>query len=130
MTRTFCKILGFVLLIVGIAGFAMPNLLGMHLTPVHNVIHLLSAALALYFGYAASLDAARTFCWAFGAVYLLLGVLGFVAPSVVAGLLGHTMDMSAGSLTPDNIVHLLLGALFLVAAVRAVPTPRTRRTTT
>jgi hypothetical protein len=129
MTRTLCKVLGFVFLIVGLAGFAAPNLLGMHLTPVHNVIHLVSGALALYFGYAGSLDAARAFCWAFGAVYLLLGVLGFVAPSLVAGLLGHTMDADAGTLTPDNVVHLLLGAGFLVAAARGIPAPRTGRTT-
>ncbi|HEU5251304.1 MAG TPA: hypothetical protein VFW15_15055 [Thermoanaerobaculia bacterium] len=31
MARTLCKLLGAVLLIVGLVGFAMPNLLGMHL---------------------------------------------------------------------------------------------------
>lgn len=47
MARTLCKILGVVLMIVGLVGFATPNLLGMHLTPIHNVVHLLTAAIAL-----------------------------------------------------------------------------------
>ena len=47
MAKTLCKILGVVLLIVGLSGFAAPNLLGMHLTPIHNIVHLVTAAIAL-----------------------------------------------------------------------------------
>jgi hypothetical protein len=125
MAKTFNKIAGVVLLIVGIAGFVMPNLLGMHLTPVHNMIHLLTAALALYMGFAASYEAARTFSIAFGAVYLLLGVLGFVAPGVVTAVIGHP-HVPASDLTPDNAVHLLLGAAFLAVGLMQARTPATR----
>jgi len=121
MPKTLCKIMGVVLALVGVAGFASPHLLGMHLTPVHDVIHLLTAAIALYLGFAGSYPAARTFCLAFGAVYLLLGVLGFVAPGVVAALILHP-PVSAGELTPDNAVHVLLGAAFLIVALTS---PRT-----
>jgi hypothetical protein len=121
MTRTFCKVAGVVLLLVGLAGFAMPHLLGMHLTPIHNVVHLVSGAAALYMGMAGSAAGARTFCIAFGSVYLLLGVLGFVAPGVVAAIIGHPVTGS-GDLAPDNIVHLLLGGAFLAAGVTS---PRT-----
>lgn len=76
------------------------------------VVHLLTAAMALYFGFAGSAGAARSFCIAFGAVYLLLGLLGFVAPDAVAAIIGHG-PLSAGELAPDNVVHLLLGAVFL-----------------
>ena len=116
MVKTFNKIAGVVLLVVGLAGFAMPHLLGMHLTPVHNIVHLLTAAIALYMGFAASVDSARTFSIAFGAVYLLLGVLGFVAPGVVTTVIAHP-PVSAGELMPDNAVHLLLGAAFLAAGL-------------
>lgn len=116
MPKTLCKIVGVVLAIVGVAGFAMPHLLGMHLTSIHNVIHLLTAAIALYLGFAGSYGAARTFALVFGAVYLLLGVLGFVAPGLVAAVIGHPA-VSAGELTPDNAVHVLLGAAFLIAAL-------------
>ena len=112
MAQTLCKIAGVVLVIVGLAGFAMPHMLGMHLTPIHNIVHLLTAALALYMGFAASASAARTFCIAFGAVYLLLGILGFVAPGVVAAIIGHAME-TGDSLLADNAVHVLLGLAFL-----------------
>ncbi len=116
MAKMLCKIVGVVLAIVGVAGFAMPHLLGMHLTPIHNGIHLLTAGIALFLGFAGSLDAARTFTLIFGAVYLLLGILGFIAPGVVAAVIGHP-PVSAGELTADNAVHVLLGAVLLVAAL-------------
>jgi hypothetical protein len=133
MANTLCKILGVVLILIGITGFVYPNLLGMHLTQVHNIIHLVSGVLALYFGFFASWSAARTFSIIFGAVYLLLGIIGFVAPEVVASII-QTHDTTdtgvALSTTPttDNIVHLILGAIFLVAGLvgssqtRPIPT--------
>ena len=44
MAKTVCKIMGVVFLLVGIAGFAAPHLLGAHLTPAHNLVHLASGA--------------------------------------------------------------------------------------
>jgi hypothetical protein len=90
----------------------------MHLSGAHNIIHLISAALALYFGFAASPGAARTFALIFGAVYLLLGALGFIAPGSVAGLLqAHHTPGALRSLAADNIVHLLLGSIFIIAGL-------------
>ena len=124
MVKTFNKVVGVFLLVMGLWGLAEPNLLGMHLTPMHNIIHLLTAAMALYMGFAASVSAARTFSIAFGAVYLLLGVLGFVAPGLVTSVIGHPA-VSAGELTPDNVVHVVLGGAFLAVGLmqsRAVAT--------
>ncbi len=122
MAKTICKILGVAFVLLGLLGYATPNFLGMHLSPIHNIIHLVSGALALYFGFAASYSAARTFCIVFGAVYLLLGVLGFVAPETVANLLqAHETPGTTGSMTPDNAVHLLLGAAFLIGAFARTP---------
>jgi hypothetical protein len=47
MAKAICKVLGVVFLIIGLLGFVSPNLLGMHLSGIHNIIHLISAALAL-----------------------------------------------------------------------------------
>jgi hypothetical protein len=116
MCRTLCRIIGVALLLVGLAGFAMPHLLGMHLTTVHNLVHLLTGLVALYLGFAATFEAARVFCLVFGAVYLLLGILGFVAPGLVATILGHA-PLSARELTADNVVHVLLGGVLLIAAL-------------
>lgn len=115
MAKTLCKIAGFIFLILGLAGFAAPNLLGFHLTPIHNIIHILTGAIALYMGFSASYEAARTFCLIFGVVYLLLGILGFVAPDVVAGVIGHPTPVGA----PDNAFHIVVGIVFLaVGAMR------------
>jgi hypothetical protein len=116
MAKTVCKILGVAFLLAGVLGFVNPMLLGFHLTPVHNVVHLATAAVALYLGFAGSLSAARVFCLAFGAVYALLGVLGFVAPGVVAAVLMHP-PVSAGELTPDNLFHIVVGGVFLAAGL-------------
>ncbi len=113
MAKTLCKVAGLIFLIVGVAGFGSPNLLGFHLTPIHNIIHILTGAIALYMAFPASYGAARSFCVIFGIVYLLLGILGFVAPDVVAGAIGHPTPVSSGDLTPDNAFHLLVGIVFL-----------------
>jgi hypothetical protein len=59
MAKTVCKLLGVVFVIVGVAGFVAPTLLGAHLTPAHNLVHLVSGAIALYFGFAGSYGAAK-----------------------------------------------------------------------
>src|SRR5262245_20163148 len=122
MAKAICKVLGVVFLIVGLLGFVSPNLLGMRLSGIHNIIHLISAALALYFGFAASPSAARAFSLIFGAVYLLLGALGFIAPGPVIALL-QAYHTPGGLRSPvaDNIFHILLGAIFIIAGLARAP---------
>ena len=119
MAQTACKVLGVAFLVAGLVGFVQPHFLGFHLTLIHNVIHLATAAVALYLGFAGTPTAARTFCLVFGAVYALLGVLGFVAPGLVATVLGHPGPVSAGELMPDNLFHIVAGGAFLVAGMKA-----------
>jgi cytochrome c oxidase assembly factor CtaG len=115
MAKTVCKILGVVFLLVGLIGFAAPHLLGAHLTPTHNVVHLVSGALALYFGFAGTLSGAKTFSLVFGVVYLALGILGMALGTGddrmwhVAGLL----DLG----TADHGIHILLGVIFLAGGL-------------
>jgi len=111
MAKTVCKILGFVFVLVGIAGFVAPTLLGAHLTMAHNLVHIVSGAIALYFGFAGSAGGARGFCIIFGIVYLLLGICGWflgtgpdhIWPIVTLLMLGKV----------DHIIHILLGVIFL-----------------
>jgi len=121
MAKNICKVLGIIFLIVGIIGFAAPRFLGMHLTPTHNIIHLVSAALALYFGFAASEAAAITFSRVFGIVYLLLGVAGFAGLNMIGGANVLMLGLA------DNIVHILLGVVFIIAGFIAVRRPITVR---
>jgi hypothetical protein len=126
MAKTICKILGVVFILVGIVGFLAPGLLGMHLSTTHNLVHIISGALALYFGFAGSLSGARLFCIVFGVVYALLGVAGFLfggnEAHSVAGVPAHGSDASLMRVLPgsfevasmDHIVHILLGIVFLI----------------
>jgi hypothetical protein len=126
MARTICKVLGVAFVLAGLGGFAMPRLMGFHLTTIHNVIHIATGAVALYLGFSGSAGAVKTFCVAFGGVYLALGVLGFVAPGVVAAVIGHPLG-DPGELTPDNVFHVAVGAVFLLAGLagpREVPAGR------
>jgi hypothetical protein len=88
--------------------------MGMHLSPVHNVIHLVSGALALGFGLAGSFSATRTFCTLFGLVYGLLGVLGFILAGP-GGMWTIAPQLTLG--TMDHIIHVILGGLFLFAGL-------------
>jgi hypothetical protein len=121
MAQTACKILGLAFLIAGLVGFVMPHFLGFHLTTIHNLVHLATAAVALYLGFAGTLTATRTFCLVFGAVYALLGVLGFAAPGLVATILGHPGPVSGRDLMSDNLFHIVVGAVFVLAAMRTAP---------
>jgi len=111
MAKTVCKILGVIFVIVGIAGFVAPNLLGAHLNPAHNLVHIVSGALALYFGFAGSAGAARGFCIIFGIVYLLLGIVGWFMGTGADHMFAIGTLLMLGKV--DHIIHILLGVIFL-----------------
>ena len=115
MSKTVCKILGVVFVLVGICGFIMPTLLGAHLTPAHNLVHIVSGAIALFFGFAGSASGARGFCLVFGVVYLLLGVAGWFIGE------GPDRMFNVGTLLMfgkvDHLFHVLLGVIFLIGGL-------------
>jgi len=116
MSKTVCKLLGIVFVIVGVAGFVAPTLLGAHLMPVHNLVHLVSGAIALYFGFAGSEGAAKGFCIIFGIVYLLLGVCGWflgTGPEHLFHVGGEMLTLGK----VDHIFHVLLGVVFLAGGL-------------
>jgi hypothetical protein len=117
MAQSLCKAAGLVFLIVGVAGFAVPNLFGFHLTPIHNVIHIATGAVAAYLGFAGTYAASKTFCVLFGAVYLLLGIAGFAAPGLIASVIGHPGPVTSADLMVDNVFHAVVGLVFLGAGV-------------
>src|SRR5713101_1850229 len=64
---------------------------------------------------------ARQFAIVFGAIYVLIGILGFILPSPLLGIFGVN--------TLHNIVHLVIGGLWLVAAFAAPMGPDSARVT-
>lgn len=112
MAKTIATLLGIVFILAGLVGFVAPNLLGAHLSPAHNVVHLVSGAIALYLGLAGSASRARMFCLIFGTVYLLLGVAGLVAGTGSERM--FTVIPGALELgTVDHMIHVVLGLIFL-----------------
>jgi Domain of unknown function (DUF4383) len=132
MAKTLCTVVGVVFLLVGLLGFASPTLLGTHLSLSHNLVHLISGAIALYLGISGSIQAARVFCLVFGAVYLLLGIAGFILgnpgqPTIV-GMEGMTdsylLVVIPGNLElgmMDHIIHVLLGVVFVFGGITTKP---------
>ena len=116
MAKTVCKILGVVFLLVGVIGFAAPHRLGAHLTPAHNVIHIVSGAIALYFGFAGTLSAAKMFALVFGVVYLALGILG-MALGTGDDRLWRVVPETIHFGQADHGIHILLGVIFLAGGL-------------
>lgn len=110
MAKTVAKLLGVILLLVGILGFThVLDPLGAHLSSAHNLVHIVSGVIALYFGFAGSLSGAKGFCTIFGLVYLLLGIIGLAKGNLDIGplMLGKV----------DHGIHLIVGALFLAGGL-------------
>lgn len=116
MAKTVCKLLGVVLLLVGVLGFThLLDSLGAHLTPAHNFVHIVSGAIALYFGFAGSARAAKSFCIIFGLVYLALGAAGWFLGTGADKMWELGTLLKLGKV--DHIIHVVLGLVFLAGGV-------------
>jgi len=116
MANKIATVLGIGFLLVGILGFVMPHALGAHLSMIHNIIHLVTGAVSLWIGLKGTPGGAKTFCLVFGIVYLLLGIAGFVLGTGDDKML----TVLAGQLefgTIDHIIHVALGAIYLIGAL-------------
>jgi hypothetical protein len=121
------QVFGIVFLLVGILGFVTtgmsmdpnpetaPRLLGLFpVNALHNVVHLLFGVWGL--AASRSFGAAKTYATVSGAIYVVLTVLGFIAPSTF-GLI------PIGS--HDIWLHAVLGIALLAAGLTARETART-----
>jgi hypothetical protein len=111
MIKTAAVIFGVAFLIAGLLGFvpaASPDgmLLGLlHVNPAHNVVHLLTGALALWAGMT-SVQTSRMFFKAFGVVYGLVAMLGFFyGDRPILGLVANNIA--------DAWFHLFVAAISL-----------------
>ena len=111
MLKTAATLFGVVFLVVGVLGFVpgITNnemLLGIfHVNAAHNVVHLLSGAIALWTG-RTSAAYARLYFRVFGVVYGLVAVLGFYAgDGMLLGLISNNM--------PDTWLHVAIAVVAL-----------------
>lgn len=93
MARKFAGVMGIVFILVAVLGFLMPGGMSMEADParaphvlglfpvnlLHNIVHLLFGLWGL--AASRSLAATRTYGRVGAAIYLVLAILGFIAPS-------------------------------------------------
>lgn len=119
MVRTYAQAVGVVLILLGVIGLLLGEgqLLGLlNVDILEDLIHLASGGLLIYAGLLQrSARFTRGVVGALGAIYLLVGVLGFVIPFLF-GLLPHGYSLF------DNLVHVALGILsLLIYAMSRLP---------
>ena len=110
MAETVAAVFGGLYLLVGVVGFILnPGggaLLGVfEVNWFHHTFHIVVGGLGLL---AAWRGRGRLYCAVAGAVFILLGILGFIVPGLVALLLAHA---DAPVLT-DNLLHFISGLGF------------------
>jgi hypothetical protein len=88
------------------------------LTYTHSIVHLVLAAVAGLLGFGSvAPNVVKTLAIVIGAVYILLAIVGFMGGSFGTNPLGGSpLDLQLG--LGGNLVHLLLGALGLIAGFR------------
>ena len=114
MLKQYAQILGVVLIVVGVLGLLLGDglLVGiLNIDVVEDIVHILTGGILAYVGFGrVDAGAARSVVLALGVVYLLVGILGFVVPTLF-GLI------PTGYTTFDNLLHLALGVLSLLVAL-------------
>jgi hypothetical protein len=130
----YAGLIGAVLLVAGIIGFFYSASFGspgnveavlgiLDVNAWHNLVHLLSGVLGLL-AFSAGPRASRTYALAFGAVYIVVAIWGFIIGNSES-ILGFIPIN-----TEDNILHVILGVLGVGAYAASDPEAEARRTTT
>ncbi len=119
-----CVGLGLMLIAIGFVGVLMPGFLGMHLSMMHNFIHITSGALGLWCGYTSS-KRSIAYCIGFGAIYGFLGIAGYIMGSPgYPGVGNMEADQNLFRVIPnilelgtmDHVAHILMGSFLLFTA--------------
>lgn len=116
VVRRYAQILGVVLLLVGVVGLVLGDRVWLGILNVdilEDIVHLITGGLLAYLGFGrADLALARNLVLALGVIYLVVGILGFVVPTMF-GLIPH------GYTVFDDLLHLALGVLSIAVALFA-----------
>lgn len=122
--RVYAQVLGVVLILTGVLGLVLGErlLLGiLNIDIVEDIVHILTGGILAYVGFGRTdLALARNVVLGLGVIYLLVGLLGFVVPTLF-GLLpdGYTVF--------DNLLHLALGILSIALAYLQIGTRAAER---
>lgn len=111
MTKTLAIVFGVVFLLIGILGFFTGSdgmLLGIfHVDTLHNIVHLVSGAAAIFAAMSGAM-ASRRYFQIFGVIYALVTILGFVyGDKNILGVMANNMA--------DVWLHLVIALVALYA---------------
>ena len=97
--QTWAKVIGVILLLVGIFGFFLKGLMlnVFEVNELHNILHLVSGAIFAWAGFSLRAPASKVNQW-LGGIYILLGLIGFFA-------LQELLALNSA----DNVLHLVIG---------------------
>jgi hypothetical protein len=116
VTRQVCRAAGVLLALIGALGMAAPHLLGLNLTPRHDLILCVTGVAIAWAGWAGTSLARRLVCVGSGLFYAVLAALGVILPGVLGNLIGRP-GLSSTELRPDTVLHLVLALVCLMLAV-------------
>ena len=117
--QIYALVFGATLLLVGLLGFAVNSdfetgngvqgdeLIAFEVNGIHNLVHIASGLLGLALFRRA--DSAKAYALGFGAVYLLVTIIGFADGEDVLGLIPVN--------DADNVLHLLIALLGIGAGL-------------
>ncbi len=111
MVRQYAKYMGIAIVLIGVVGLLLgeQSLLGLlNIDLGEDIVHLATGGLLAYVGFSGTNEAVKTVVTVLGVVYLLVGLIGFFSPELF-GLIPNEYNVA------DNILHLALGALALLA---------------
>lgn len=121
-----CIVMGVAFLVLGVLGAVMPGMFGMHLSVAHNLIHLISGAIAVWFGFSAESHRAHNLSMVFGVAFGVLAVAGYMIGNPGYPSLGNLdADQHLWRVIPsvlefgtvDHVLHLVFSAVFLTSAL-------------
>lgn len=123
-TQKASAFIGSLFIILSLLGFIMPGFLGLHLSMLHNLIHLIAGGMLLWS--CQSQRSALAASLGFGIFFFLLGLTGFVLGSPGYPGVGFAeADTNLWRLYPnviefgamDHSVHFLIGATLSIASL-------------
>ncbi len=121
----YAGLIGAVLVLVGILGFFYSSSFGspgevdavlgvFDVNAWHNIVHIVSGALGVL-AFLSGPAAARTYALAFGAIYVVVAIWGFV----IGG--GESILGFIPVNSEDNVLHSVLGVLGIAAYAASAP---------
>jgi len=124
VAKVYCRITGVILLAlvpIGLLQVGIPGVLSVN-EPAEIALHLILGVLSCLAGFTGGAygQLARLYARIFGIVYLVLGVIGFVIPDVIPGV----VHLDTGC----NLFHLVLGLWGVWVGYFAENPPETRTT--